>query len=406
MIWLYRLLSPLFILIFTVRLFKGKEDPKRFLERLGFSKLTRPKGKLVWFHGASVGETINLLPLMKALKADNPDLNILLTSGTRTSADLMKKRMPEGMIHQFIPLDLFPCVKMFLNRWQPDLSVFMESEFWPELLTQAPNAMLINARISDKSFKKYLKHKNLIQPLLENFRVCLGREIQDTQRLEKLGAPKTCRMGNLKYDTPLSEINQDDLKAQKEKVGSRKVIMLGSTHYPEELDLVTAIHAKPELKDALILIVPRHPQRGTEIEEQLKATNICRSQGAEITADKQIYVADTIGEMGLWLNLADIVIIGGSFINHGGQTPIEAVKLGRITLTGPNMQNFAETMNDFKKADAVISVETKGELVLKLSEYLTNPALFEAKEQSLKGAVAHLGGALTVAKTTIEKELN
>ncbi len=406
MIWLYRLLSPLFIIIFVVRLFKGKEDPKRALERLGISKLKRPEGKLIWFHGASVGETINLLPLMKALKADNPELNILLTSGTRTSADLMKKRLPEGMMHQFVPLDLFPCVHLFINRWQPDLSVFMESEFWPELLTQAPNAMLINARISDKSFKKYLKHKKLIQPLLNNFRICLGREVQDTERLEKLGAPKTCRMGNLKYDTPLAECNAEELAKIKTELNGKKVILLGSTHNPEEIDLVTAIQAKKELKDSLIVIVPRHPQRGEEIQEQLKLTNACRSNGANISADKNIYIADTIGEMGLWLNLADIVIIGGSFVNHGGQTPIEAVKLGRITITGPHMNNFAETMDDFKKADAVISVETKGELVVKLTEYLNNDALFKAKEQSLKGAVAHLGGALTVAKTTIEKELN
>ncbi len=408
MIWLYRALSPLFLIIFILRLIKGKEDPKRFKERLGIASKARPEGTLLWLHGASVGETINLLPLIKALKADNPQLHILLTSGTRTSADLMKKRLPEGVIHQFVPLDTFFSVALFMQHWQPDLSVFMESEFWPELLTQAPNPMLINARISDGSFKKYTKHKNLIAPLLHKFKICLGREVQDTERLQQLGAERASTMGNLKYDTPLPSYNSQELKQLQAELKDRKIILLSSTHNPEELDLVTAIHAKKELKDCLIIVVPRHPQRGEHIAEELNLNPALqlRSYHAKLSKEHQVYIANTVGEMGLWLQLAHVVIIGGSFINHGGQTPIESVKSGRLTFTGPHMQNFSETMRDLKKADAVISVETKGELVLKLTEYITNNALLKAKEQSLKGAMDHLGGALDIAKNQIEKELN
>ena len=348
-----------------------KEHPTRFNERLGNYKVPRPQGKLYWMHGASVGESVSMLPLIDKLLKEDPELSILVTTGTLTSAEIMAKRLPKRAFHQFIPFDVPAFAQKLIKHFKPDAVLWFESELWPSLLSEIKKAkiplVLVNGRISDKSFETWKKFKFVSKELLGCFSLCLGQSEQDKNRLILLGAPKADCVGNLKFAGMPLPIDENKLNVLKEQIGDRLVFLLSSTHNDEEERFALYL---PWFKDnvdrVLTIVVPRHPNRGDDIVRMYRCRyfNVAqRSREEDITPETDIYVADTIGEMGLWYALSSISFIGGSLIPHGGQNFMEAARDKNAVLVGPNMQNFAEMMNRARFYDAVYQVDSAEDAV-------------------------------------------
>ncbi|MFY8105946.1 MAG: 3-deoxy-D-manno-octulosonic acid transferase [Elstera sp.] len=337
-------LKPLLPAFLGQRLKRGKEHPLRWRERLGEPGLARPTGPLVWFHGASVGESLALLPLITALRANRPDLVLLVTTGTVTSAALMAERLPPGAFHQFIPIDAPWAVDRFLAHWQPDLVLWTESDLWPTILTRLKARktplLLLNGRLSDRSFQRWQRARPIIRYLLGCFSEVLARGEEDAARFRALGAERVQAVGNLKLAAEPLPVDATALAEARTRIGDRPVIVASSTHPGEEALIAEAHHALlADFPDLLTILAPRHPHRGPELAAELSAP--CRAQGAALPAGG-LYIADTMGELGLWYRLARVAVIGGSFIPHGGQNPTEAARLGVPLLFGPHMENFRD----------------------------------------------------------------
>lgn len=337
-------LKPLLPSLLGRRLKRGKEHPQRWRERLGVPGLERPAGALIWLHGASVGESLALLPLVAALRAARPDLVLLVTTGTVTSATLMGERLPPGALHQFVPIDAPWAVDRFLAHWQPDLVLWTESDLWPTILTRlqarGTPIVLLNGRLSDRSFQRWQRAKPIIRHLLGCFSEVLARGEEDAARFRALGAARVQAVGNLKLAADPLPVDAAALAAARAIVGDRPVLVAASTHPGEEGVIAEAHRALlADFPDLLTIIAPRHPNRGPELAADLAAP--CRSQGAALP-NSGLYIADTMGELGLWYRLARAAVIGGSFIRHGGQNPTEAARLGVPVVFGPHMENFRE----------------------------------------------------------------
>lgn len=350
----YRLFShmaaPFLPLLLKRRLNRGKEEPERLGERLGRATLARPTGKLIWIHAASVGETMSILPLIERLVATHP---VMLTTGTRTSAKLATSRLPAGAFHQFIPLDGPGAVKRFFKHWKPDLGLLCESEIWPNLMIEAHRRNIplgiINGRMSDRSFRRWSRLGGLIRALLAPLALCTAQSEGDSERFKALGAPANSP-GNLKFDVPPLPAKAEDVAAFRDWIGSRPVLVAASTHSGEEAQLLDAtgilLANQPDL---LILFVPRHPQRGEEVANLLRERGykaLRRSLGERPEPDAPFYIADTVGELGLFYRLGTLALIGGSLIEHGGHNPIEAIKLGCPCVSGPHVGNFRDIFSD------------------------------------------------------------
>ena len=388
--FLIRLLYPIAIERYLQKRIKiGKEDANRFAERLGQSTLARPKGKLIWCHGASVGECLSMLPLINAILAQYKNASVLVTSGTVTSAELMKKRLPEGAFHQYVPVDNPKFVKSFIAHWQPDVALWFESEFWPALLSEIKEQkiplILVNGRVSDKTFKRWKVFHPIIKELLSNFTLCLGQSEEDARRLKVLGAEKAVCLGNLKYAADNPPVDEEKKQAILAQIKDRKVWAVASTHHDEEVQIGKQIlKIKQKFPDILTIIAPRHPQRGEDIVAQLNAlglTTALRSKKENIGQKTDVYVADTIGEIGLWYDIAPIVFVGGSLIAHGGQNFIEPSRFQDAVIVGPHMHNFTDAMNRAQKAHAVIQVKNADELGKIVLELLENDK--KRQEQAL-----------------------
>lgn len=387
---LIRILYPLVINRYIKkRKENGKEDLKRFNERVGRPTMKRPEGKLIWMHGASVGESISMLPLINKLLEYYPDLNIMVTTGTITSAELMAKRLPEKAFHQYFPLDNPAYSARFVKHWQPDLVLWFESEFWPAMLSTIKRKniplILVNGRISNKSFKRWQQFDFISKELLGCFTFCLGQSEEDAYRLRVLGAKEALCLGNIKYaglPLPIDEEKKEEIKKQ---IGDRPFWLASSTHNDEEFK-IARFHKQlaEKVPGVLTIIVPRHPQRGVEIKERLEnelhLKTALRSAGEPIGKSTEVYIADTIGELGLWYNLAEIVFIGGSLIPHGGQNFMEPSRVRDAVVVGPHMHNFTDAMNRAKKADAVIQVNDVIELEETVEQLLTHKELLDAKK--------------------------
>lgn len=365
----------------------GKEDINRFNEREGKPKLPRPEGKLFWLHGASVGESVSMLPLINKILDTYPDAHVMVTTGTVTSADVMQKRLPERAFHQFIPIDNPTFTNRFVKYWHPDVALWFESEFWPAVLSSISKRniplILINGRISNKTFKRWQQFDFICKELLDCFTLCLGQSEEDSYRLRTLGAKDAICLGNIKYaglPLPIDEKVKKDL--QKE-IGSRRVWLISSTHDDEEIRIAKAHkRLKEKYPDLLMIVAPRHPNRGAEIAELIDKINLktaLRSKGESITDDVDVYIADTIGEMGLWYDLCKIVFVGGSFVPHGGQNFIEPSRMRDAVIVGPHMHNFTEAMTRARKADAIMQAETIEELEHLVDDLLDNETLLDAK---------------------------
>ena len=366
----------------------GKEDLARFNERLGKATMPRPKGNLIWMHGASVGESVSMLPLIKTLLDVYPDLNIMVTTGTVTSAEVMAKRLPERAFHQYFPLEHPLYAARFIRHWKPDLVLWFESEFWPAMLSTIKKhnipLILVNGRISNKSFRRWQQFEFAIHPILNCFTLCLGQSDEDTHRLQVLGAKNTASLGNLKYAGLPLPVDENKKAVLKEQFGNRPVWLVSSTHDDEETKIGLFLKdLGQKVPGLLTVIVPRHPHRGVEIKDKLKeeyGLNVAlRSADEVITPETEVYVADTIGELGIFYELIHIVFIGGSLVPHGGQNFMEPSRYRDATIVGPHMFNFTDAINRARKADAVLEVNDVLELMDLVEKLLTLPNLLEEK---------------------------
>jgi 3-deoxy-D-manno-octulosonic-acid transferase len=408
----YRLLThlatPLASHLLRYRLERGKEDPARLRERRGEASVARPQGPLVWLHGASVGELLAVLPLIGRIRARG--LAVLVTSGTLTSAALARTRLPQGAIHQFVPLDAPSFVARFLDHWRPDLALFVESDLWPNLvLTSARRGIpliLVNGRLSARSFARWGRVPRTIEALLKSFDLCLVRSAEDAQRFGALGAPRLATTGNLKLDVPALPVDPIKLARLKSATAGRTIVIAASTH-PGEETMVTDAHRrlKHSFPGLLTIVVPRHPDRGAEIADIAAASGLSaamRSRGDLPGPATDIYVCDTLGELGLVYRLAPIVFMGGSLVPHGGQNPIEPIKLGAAVLHGPHVQNFADIYGALDQTKGAQAVSDAGHLTVCLGALLTDAAARRRLIEAAQKTVALLGGALDRTMAALE----
>jgi len=354
------------------RLANGKEDPERIGERFGKTAAVRPDGLLVWFHAASVGESLSILELIKRLGDLRKDLNFLITTGTVTSAAMVAARLPDNALHQFVPVDARPSVRGFLSHWKPDLAIWTESELWPALMheTHATGVpmLLINARISRPTHDAWRWFPGFAKSLLRRFDFVLAQDRQTAQYLKRLGLPanKIEVTGTLKEGSaalPCDEAARARFAAQ---LGGRPVWLAASTH-PGEEEMAARAHRKASrsVQRLLLIIAPRHPERGPEIAQLLADDGwdiAVRSKGQAPDQNTQIYLADTLGEMGLWYRMAPVSFLGGSLVDIGGHNPFEPAALGSAIIHGPYVQKVADIYQRLADAGAVVEVKSTGEL--------------------------------------------
>ena len=394
------LISPLIPLWLLYRTWIKKEDPTRIKERYGIASVPRPKGTLMWLHAASVGEANSVLPLLQKIRERFSDIQILLTTGTVTSAQLMQKRLPKGVIHQYVPLDTTKAVDRFIWHWRPDFAFWVESEFWPNLIDAANDfgslMGVINARMSERSFRSWQKRPKMIGRMLSCFDLVFAQSIDDAGRLRALGAKDPICYGNLKYDAPMLTCDENELIALKNTIGSRPVWLAASTH-PGEETLIAQAHkiltaTRPNL---LAIIVPRHPDRGASIATELQkiGTVALRSKHENIRADTQFYIADTLGELGLFYRLSEIVFMSGSLVKHGGQNPLEPARLSCTILTGPYTHNFADIYAEIEQADGCVRVQSATELATQVERLLGDSKARDGLQNAVRKWMKNKGGA-------------
>jgi len=366
---------------------KGKEDPARLDERFGIASLPRPEGKLIWFHAASVGETHSVLPVIQALQGR---AEVLLTTGTLTSAHLAKARLPGFARHQFVPLDSPAWEESFLTHWHPDAAVFVESELWPGILTSCDThkipRLLINARISARSARNWRRLPGLARRLLGGFRAIHAQSLGDAAQLRTLGVADVLEWGNLKFFAPSLPVNEPALATFRAQM-TGPFWLAASTHPGEEALILQAHEALLARHPGLItVIVPRHPERGAEIATLAHAAP--RRSLGELPAPGKIYIADTLGELGLFFRAAPFAFIGNSLVGFGGHNVIEPARLARPVITGPHMENFVEATALLRDAGALAQVETAEDLATAAAAWLDNPA---AADAAGRAALAALG---------------
>ena len=412
----YRLASlaaapPVASRLLAWRLKRGKENPARIAERYGQASLPRPPGPLIWLHGASVGEILAVIPLIERIRAK--DFAVLVTSGTVTSATLAEQRLPAGAVHQFIPLDAPRFVGRFLDHWRPNLALFVESDLWPNLILACADRgvpmILLNGRVSERSFSRWRLQPGVIAALLQRFDLCLAQSSADAQRFSQLGAPRISTIGNLKLDVPAPPADLAALRKLKSIIDARVVIAAASTHPGEEAAMLAA-HQRLRAKcpSLLTIVAPRHPERGPGIAEETKAAGLSvalRSRDEMPKPDIDVFVADTLGELGLIYRLAPTVFVGGSLASHGGQNPIEAIRLGAAVVHGPHVWNFAEIYAALDAARGAERVADEEALTACLSGWLANPAARKAVADTAGVTVSKLGGALERTLAALEPYL-
>lgn len=343
----------------------GKEDWERIGERLGRTSHSRPSGPLVWLHAASVGESISFLPLVEAMVERWPALNQLVTTGTVTSARLMADRLPQGVIHQFAPVDRPGWVRAFLDHWRPNLAIRIESELWPatvdEVNARSIPALLINGRMSRRSFRNWRRLPGLARRLLQTFALCLAQTEEDAERFRALGARDVRCLGNLKLAAAELPFDPETLETLKTRCAERPIWVGASTHEGEETRLAAAHTAiRDRLPEALLILVPRHPHRGTEIASALRSEgHAVALRSANEAPDAEIYVADGLGELGTIYRLAAVGLVGGSLVPHGGQNLLEPARLDCAILHGPHMANFAEIADEMARSGGATQVESE-----------------------------------------------
>jgi len=403
--------TPFAPILLARRLKRGKEHPERMVERYGEAKIPRPAGPLLWLHGASIGEILAVVPLIR--RVQEQDVSVLLTSGTVTSAEVARARMPDGVLHQFVPLDAPHFVKRFLAHWRPDVGLFIESDLWPNLITEAANRsiplIIVNGRMSEKSFNRWSTFPKTIAALLQQFDLCLAQSATDASRLSDLGAPRITTTGNLKLDAPVPPIDQKKLDALKAAIRQRPVLAAVSTH-PGEDEIIIDVHRRlrRSFPGLLTIIAPRHPERGGSIAQMAKGAGLLtfqRTQRAVPERATELFVADTLGELGLIYRLAPVVFVGGSLVPHGGQNPIEPVKQGAVVLHGPHVWNFADIYAALDADRGAELIADGGRLTARIGALLKDMAATSQMAAHARQTVDKLGGALNRTLSELEPYL-
>jgi 3-deoxy-D-manno-octulosonic-acid transferase len=362
------LAEPLAPWLLRRRAARGKEDLARLGERLGRTAVPRPDGPLVWLHGASVGESLSLLPLIERLREERPRTTLLVTSGTVTSAELLARRLPKGVLHQFSPVDAPGAVRRFLAHWRPNLAIFAESELWPNLILAAKASgaklALVSAKVSEESLKGWRRFPRAIQTVLACYDLILAQDNRSVDRLAELGR-RADGDADLKYGALPLPCDDDGLSAFRGQLGRRTVLLAASTHPGEDEVVLDAFASCGEADEALLIIAPRHPERGPEIAALAHRKGLhaaLRSEG-EMAAMARVYVADTLGELGMWYRLARVAFVGGSFVpGVGGHNPLEPARLGCPVLFGPLVDNWRSAYDDLLEIRAADLVEGGPEL--------------------------------------------
>ncbi|MEO0633193.1 MAG: 3-deoxy-D-manno-octulosonic acid transferase [Pseudomonadota bacterium] len=364
----------------TRKLIRAGQPALRAHERLGHGTVARGLGPLMWFHGASVGEVKSVLPLLHHLTENDGPQQILLTSGTATSAQAIEGRLPAGAVHQFAPLDGTGPLTRFFKHWRPDLCILVESELWPNLLDQCAQrgvpVALLNARLSDRSAQGWRRYPDTTRYVLRGIRSahCQDRRTRDNLRAMGL---RNAEVGvNLKSLVSPGKIDPGQRSTLRDTLGNRPVWLAASTHPGEEEVILRAhTHLLARHPDLCLIIAPRHPERGDGIAKTIRDTGLRlarRSAGHNLVSDTQVYLADTLGEMDLWYDLSPIVFVGGSFSDVGGHTPYEPAAAGAAILHGPRFANFTEAYAAFRDAEAAVEVNDEDGLTRALDELLTH----------------------------------
>ena len=408
---LYRLFAflaaPLLRFRLRQRAAAGREEQSRIDERFGHASVHRPKGHLVWVHAASVGETNSVLPLIDDLLETHPKSHVLLTTGTVTSAEIVaayqnrQTAMRHRLTHQYAPLDRTAWVNRFLSHWHPQAAFFVESEIWPNMIMACARRglrpVMINGRMSPRSYKRWQRFSGAAQFLLGKFALLTAQDEISASRLARLGIDKVATPGNLKLDAPPLQVDADKLEALKEQLAGRAVWLAASTHPGEEEQILEAHRMIGETVSKLItLIVPRHPERGDKIAEILRRAEMPlaqRSKGELPNAPCEIYLMDTLGEMGLAYRLADIAFIGGTLVPHGGQNPFEAAQLDCAILHGPHIANFEILFDDLTGKGAAAEITDAATLATQVNALFNNRAAIEQMSANAKTYSAAMGGA-------------
>ena len=415
---LYRALttivSPLIKLFLLFRRTIGKEDPERTGERLGHPGAARPTGSLAWIHAASVGEAISALPLVDGILKIDPGLNILFTTGTVTSGRLMAERLPPRARHQYVPVDRLDGVRRFLRHWRPDVSLWMESELWPNLITETQKSdipmLLVNGRMSRRSLVRWRRFPRLIEPMLRGFSLCLAQSDADAARYRELGAKEVRSVGNLKAASPPLPCDEGALRALRDSISGRPMWLAASTHTGEEAAAISAHKSLTADHDGLLtIIVPRHPRRTEDIRRDIESRGLSvaiRSRGELVSSDSDIYLADTLGELGLFYRLADIVFVGGSLVPHGGQNPLEPARLGCAVLHGPYMHNFASIIDEFARRSATVRVPDVEHLAAAVGPLLNDQEACRRLRIAVSDAAAAEAGVLEAYMAELTPYLN
>lgn len=387
----------------------GKEDAKRVAERWGIASRPKPEGPMVWFNAASVGETQSILPLVSELLRASPKVNVLITSTTGTSARLLEKTVSSRVIHQMTPYDTAKASRAFLQHWRPDVAIWIESELWPRMLSEVGARSIpklyLNARVSARTIRSWTQFPTTTRAVLSSFNTIHVQELATYNALSAIGisGPKVVLTGSLKKDCPPLECNSGELSRLRAAIGNRPVWCAASTHLGED-SIVLGAH---QSHGGLLILVPRHPERAAAVQDLCVSAGFVtarRSAGEAITPSTQVYVADTIGELGLWYRLASISFIGGSLVPVGGHNPYEPAQLGSAILHGPYVANFASiyaeldqfggarTVHDTKTLCEGLALNKKAQmdmtaaarLALEDSKGATDAALKEIIENLLK----------------------
>ena len=403
-------LEPAVPLMLNRRARRGKENLERISERMGFASRARPNGTLIWVHGASVGECLAVLPLIDALLLE-PDRAVLMTSGTVASAEMMAERLPPRAFHQFAPVDTPVAVARFIDHWRPAAGLFVDSEIWPNTLVAAERngvrLAMVNGRMSEKSFVGWQRAGRMAKSLLARFDMALVQDKETADRLTALGARKVEVTGSLKAESPPLPADAGLLAALAGDIGGRPVFLATNTH-PGEDEILLEVHdrLRQRFPSLLTIIAPRHAERGVEIAARCGTrAHALRSLGQQPDGDIEIYIADTMGELGLFYRLAPFAFVGKSLAAQGGQNPLEVARLGAAVIAGPHTDNFREAYDAIFAAQGsgrVVSVEALDALVAQL---LGDPAKARAMSKAAENAVEALGGALERTRMAVEDML-
>ncbi|HXQ11850.1 MAG TPA: 3-deoxy-D-manno-octulosonic acid transferase [Caulobacteraceae bacterium] len=389
-------IAPLAPVVLAARARRGKEDAARLGERLGRTSVARPDGPLVWLHAVSVGESVSVLPLVERIRTARPSVAILVTSGTRTAAELLGQRLPPGAIHQYTPIDSPGAVGRFLDHWRPDAGLFVESELWPNLILAARERgvrlALISARMTEASADGWRRAPAAARAVLGAFELALPQDAETEARLAELGGHVVGRL-NLKRHGAALDVDPGEVAALRAAIGERSVVLGASTHPGEE----ALIASCPLPGRPLTIIAPRHPDRGDEIAAQLSLWRFAvarRSRGERPSPSVDIYLADQLGEMGLLYLVADVVVMGGGFVETvGGHNPLEAARLGRAVISGPHVANHAEVYAEMVAVGAATIVQDPAELARAVAALLMQPGLARAMGERASAFAAVQGEA-------------